>query len=1227
MRAIVILVTFIFLTAAGAVLLISLPQHGPVWALALLLPMIWLAHTWAAAISPLTIAGETGAHSPGSSEMGAAQLSPARLALNAYAMAQFALLGALWLALPSYWLLRGGGMPAALGCAAAATAWLVLYRRRWAYPMWIYFQAAQARRLNILARELESRFWQAPEGSVRAGQMFWQRGIWVNILDATLLLMPLLLLFSNAFTAQVLRNWLSFCLLLLPSLSLLRVQLSALAVAPVVESEFVLPLQRTDSARNVQYQGLSGAFDSLEPDVEPSEVAQTLESAFEIQPAVERQKPASTTNTQAEPDLSELHFSALGPDLDAPVKPRIEPTAEPQLAQPIAIERRRPEVAVEPEFSNDLLLQRAVIRGDVTAVNNLLKRGANANAVPLASAPDQRTPLVIACASGGLAIIKLLIEGGADVNGKNGDITPLLAATRDTWSGRFDVVTTLLTNGADVTALDNQQVSALHGAARSTDAALMQLLLEAGANINQVDVENYSALARAVQSGQTDNVLALLKAGAAYDVEGTVSLARALSLCREPDAQLIECVVSRTKSDARDAQGNSPLHFCGMEDAAKFAEELILAGANVNAKNQAQQTPTMLAARAGSVRTLHRLCLAKIAPALVDADGNTALHHAVLAELPKLEIIETLLQLGCPAHRTNTSGATAADIALKAARWDLARRLSPAQELSNELEDELEHSNENTSLSAFETGPKREQLLIQAAQAGRFTAAQALLKLGPVDQHTHLQVLLALGDKLDAEGLAELTAGGLQLGKLEQESKLCALARQVPPPFVAIQCLLDAGAAIATDGEFASPLILLCGAAAELEGANAPMAQSPSATLINAMIAAGVDIAARDGEQRGALSYAVQWCDVATVAFLLEVGAGKDLALNTTDSAGLTPLLRALARPEAAELVRLLIVAGADPNVVGRDGRSARAIALGMNKIALAEQLVWPTGMHPGRALQANDLVLAAARNDQKSVLRLVQLGFAIDATDSAGATALTYACAAGNGELIEFLLKNGASAAGASMPANSTIQALTPLAAAVRGRHFDVIRRLVALGAPINAPMAELSCLSLAAGMLDLDCVTLLIELGASTTPEYPLLPPVHAVLLALLAGGDLVSGQRLLQVLIQRGADPDAVDSSGRAPLMLLLSSNMNTVRYPEDERLLTLIEALLRLGANAQVRDQHQRGALHWCCKHALFQCAELLLNAGADPLAVDEFRKLPSDMATTLNRHDFLALFRG
>ena len=887
-----------------------------------------------------------------------------------------------------------------------------------------------------------------------------------------------------------------------------------------------------------------------------------------------------------------------------------------------------------------MLLQRAVIRGDAAAVANLLKRGANANAVPPPSAPDQRTPLVIACASGGLAIIKLLIAGGADVNGKNvqgenGDITPLLAATRDTWSGRFDVVMTLLNHGADVTALDKVRVSALHGAARSTDVALLQLLLSAGANINHLDAENYSALTRAVQSGQTDNVFTLLKAGAAYDLQGAISLARALSLCREPDSQLIECVIARTKLDACDEAGNTALHFCAMEDAVAFAEALVMAGADVNAPNQKQQTPIMLAARATSLRTAQRLCLGKIVPELADAEGNTALHHAVLAELPKLEMIEILLRSGCMPELTNAGGATAAELALKVARWDLAERLSPPK-FGDVHADEHESmglsagpdANTNTnSVSAYEYGPKREQLLITAAQAGRFTAAQALLKLGPVDQHTHLQVLLALGDTLDREWLAELIAGGLQLGKLEQEPKLCALARQVPPPLIAIQYLLDAGAAIAADEGCASPLVSLCGAAAELEGANAPLAQSPSASLIHALIAAGVDIAALDGERRNALSYAVQWCDVATVATLLNLAVNKDLALNTTDSAGLTPLLRALIRPDAVERVRLLIIAGADPNVVGRDGRSARAIALGMGKIALAEQLVWPLGTHPGRALLANDLVSAAARNDQQCVLRLVQLGFEIDAVDSTGATALTYACALGNAELIEFLLNNGASVAGARISANSTVQALTPLAAAVRGRHFDIIRRLVALGASVDAPMGELNCLSLAAGMLDLDCVTLLIELGANTTPELPVLPPVHAVLLAVLAGGDLTVGQKVLQVFIKRGADPDALDSAGRTPLMMLVCSNMPSMRYPEDTRLLSLIEILLRLGANAQVRDQHLRGVLHWCCKHALFQCAELLLNAGADPQAVDEFRKLPSDMATTLNRHDFLALFRG
>ena len=76
-----------------------------------------------------------------------------------------------------------------------------------------------------------------------------------------------------------------------------------------------------------------------------------------------------------------------------------------------------------------------------------------------------------------------------------------------------------------------------------------------------------------------------------------------------------------------------------------------------------------------------------------------------------------------------------------------------------------------------------------------------------------------------------------------------------------------------------------------------------------------------------------------------------------------------------------------------------------------------------------------------------------------------------------------------------------------------------------------------------------------------------------------------------------------------------------------MLALLELLLRLGSSALVRDQHSRSVLHWCCRHALFASAEILLDFGADPGAVDEFRKLPVDMATTLNRHDFIALFKG
>src|SRR3546814_5426975 len=62
-------------------------------------------------------------------------------------------------------------------------------------------------------------------------------------------------------------------------------------------------------------------------------------------------------------------------------------------------------------------------------------------------------------------------------------MTPLLAATRDSWHGRPDAVMTLLANGADPRATDAEGNTPLHFAARSSDPGVAALLRDAAAEL------------------------------------------------------------------------------------------------------------------------------------------------------------------------------------------------------------------------------------------------------------------------------------------------------------------------------------------------------------------------------------------------------------------------------------------------------------------------------------------------------------------------------------------------------------------------------------------------------------------------------------------------------------------------------------------------------------------------------------------------------------------------
>lgn len=281
----------------------------------------------------------------------------------------------------------------------------------------------------------------------------------------------------------------------------------------------------------------------------------------------------------------------------------------------------------------------AAKRGDVAAVNALLKSGADVNnrKFTFLDGSGTSTALIEASFYGHLKVVQALLAAKADVDAtrsekKDGETALTLAVQK----GHVEVVRMLLAANADV---DHPccSANALYEAARARNLDIVKVLLAAKPDLNRRSkISGTTALMWGISTGGLDIARLLLEAGADVNLSNNNGIT-ALALA---------------------VQGKSP-------ESLAMVRALLAAGASVDARNC--NVPEMTNVSPGRERIVFTYDRARKATAL-----------GVASSLGRAEVVQTLLGAGADVNLEQCDGKTPLMLALENNHLEVAELLRSA---------------------------------------------------------------------------------------------------------------------------------------------------------------------------------------------------------------------------------------------------------------------------------------------------------------------------------------------------------------------------------------------------------------------------------------------------------------------------------------------------------------------------------------------------------------------
>lgn len=277
---------------------------------------------------------------------------------------------------------------------------------------------------------------------------------------------------------------------------------------------------------------------------------------------------------------------------------------------------------------------------------------------------DGNTCLHLAVENGHYEVVKLCLEKRADVNTPNNIyMYPLhLAAV----NGDLRIVRLLVEHNARIDALNNEQATPLHKAAQYNHVQVVEFLVDREADIERRDEENYTPLLLASVYGRSPTVDLLIQKEADISAVDKNDKTAVFLAAEENQLNALETLLKhdtvRQMINVSDRYDNDPLHIAAMKGYLPIVRCLLKNGADMESKNEEEQTPLHLASKFGRTNIVRELVKQdKNAVNDEDENSNTALHLAALAGHAK--VAEVLIEFGADVAARNVSLWTPLDCA------------------------------------------------------------------------------------------------------------------------------------------------------------------------------------------------------------------------------------------------------------------------------------------------------------------------------------------------------------------------------------------------------------------------------------------------------------------------------------------------------------------------------------------------------------------------------------